>query len=135
MIQAAANAGARRRHEHDGHVEMPGPGPALIAGHLQQIDGVEAVVAELNLADRPAAGVGDAHGHADDAAFIERRIPGGLEPLRGREDAAQRRADVLAEDVGHAQVGFAIVQRQTNRLNESGHPMEFLCMFPSNSIV
>ena len=100
---------------------MPGAGPALIAGHLEQVDGVEAVVAELDLADGPAAGVGDAHGRADDAALVERRVPGGLQPLRGGEDAAQRRADVLAEDVGHAEVLLAVVQRQADGLDQRGH--------------
>ena len=112
MIQAAADAGAGRRHHDDRHVEVAGAGPALVAGDLEQVDGVEAVVAELDLADRPAAGVGDAHGRADDAALVERRVPGGLEPLRGGEDAAQRRADVLAEDVGDAEVLLAVVQGQ-----------------------
>ena len=35
-----------------------------------------------------------------------------LQPLRGGEDAAQRRADVFAEDVGDAEVLFAVVKRQ-----------------------
>ena len=78
VIQAAANAGAARRHHDHRQVVIAGAGPALVAGHFEQIDGVEAVIAELNFGDRPAAGVGDAHGAADDAAFVERRVPGGL---------------------------------------------------------
>src|SRR5437762_2101165 len=104
MVQAAADAGAARRHEDDRHVELTVARPALVAGHLQQVDGVEAVVAELNLGHRPAARVGDTHGGADDAALVERGVPGGLEALRGGEDAAQRRADILTENVGYAEV-------------------------------
>ena len=121
MVEAAADAGAARRHHHHRQVVVAGAGPALVAGHLEQVDGVEAVVAELDLGDGPAAGVGDAHGRADDAALVERRVPGGLEPLRGGEDAAQRRADVLAEDVGDAEVLLAVVQRQANGLDQRGH--------------
>ena len=103
------------------HVVVAGAGPALVAGDLEQVDGVEAVVAELDLADGPAAGVGDAHRRADDAALVERRVPGGLEPLRGGEDAAQRRADVLAEDVGDAEVRLAVVQGHADGLNHGRH--------------
>ncbi len=78
MIKAAANAGAGRRHEYHGQIEFAGAGPALVAGNFEEIDRVESVIAELDLADRPAAGVGDAHGRADDAAFVERRVPRGF---------------------------------------------------------
>src|SRR5207244_3873909 len=84
-------------------------------------DHVEPVVAELDLADRPAAGVGDAHGRADDAAFVEWGVPGGAEALGGGEDAAERRADVLAEHVGDAEVVFAVVQGEADGLDEGGH--------------
>src|SRR5207245_4599729 len=104
VVEAAADAGAGRRHDDHRQLELPRPGPALVAGHLEQVDGVEAVVAELDLGDGPAAGVGDAHGAADNAALVQGRVPGGLQSLRGGEDAAQRRADVLAEDVGDAEV-------------------------------
>ena len=60
------------------HVEVAAAGPALVAGDLEHVDDVEGVVAELDLADRPAAGVGDAHRGADDAALVERRVPRGL---------------------------------------------------------
>ena len=112
---------AGRRHHDDRHVVVAGAGPALIAGDFEQIDGVEAVIAELDFADRPAAGVGDAHRRADDAALVERRVPGGAQPLRGGEDAAERRPDVFAEDVGDAEMRFAVVQSQANGLNERGH--------------
>ena len=121
MIEAAANAGAGRRHDHDRHVEVARARPALVTRDLEQIDGVEAVIAELNLGDRPASRVGDAHGGADDAALIERRVPRRVQPLRRREHAAQRWADVFAEDVGHAEVRFTVVQRHASGLNEGGH--------------
>src|SRR5262249_32979511 len=121
MIQAAADAGAGRRHDDNRHVVVAVAGPALVAGDLEQVDGVEAVVAELDFGNRPAAGIGDAHGGTDDAAFIERRVPRGAQPLRGGEDAAQRRADILAEDVGDAEVLLTVVQCHANSLNESGH--------------
>ena len=76
MIQAAANPRPRGRHEDNGHVVVARPGPALIAGNLEKIDGVEAVIAKLQLTHRPTAGVGNAHRGADDAAFIQRRVPG-----------------------------------------------------------
>ncbi len=44
-----------------------------------------------------------------------------LQALRGGEDAAQRRADVFAEDIGHAEMRLAVVQRQTDGLNQGGH--------------
>ena len=121
MVEAAADAGAARRHHHHRQFVLAGPGPALVAGDFEEVDGVEAVVAELDLGHGPAAGVGDAHGRADDAALVERRVPGGLEALRGGEDAAQRRADVLAEDVGDAEVLLAVVEGEANGLYERGH--------------
>ena len=72
MVQTAADAGAARRHHHDGHLELAGAGPALIAGYFQEVNGVKSVVAELNFGHGPAAGVSDAHGRADDAALVER---------------------------------------------------------------
>ena len=51
-----------------------------------------------------------------------------LQPLRGGEDAAQRRADVLAEDVGDAQMLFAVVQCQANGLNQCGHANPRQCL-------
>ena len=42
-------------------------------------------------------------------------------PWRAGEDAAQRRADVLAEDVGDPEVLFAVVQREADRLCHRGH--------------
>jgi len=109
------------RHDHHRQLETAGPGPALVAGHFEEVNCVETVVAELDLGHGPAAGVGDAHGAADDAALVERRIPGGLQPLRGGEDAAQRRADVLAEDVGDAEVFLAVVQGEADGLYQGGH--------------
>ena len=100
---------------------MAGAGPALVAGHLEQVDGVEAVVAELNFANRPAAGVRDPHGGADDPAFVQRRIPGGPESLCGGENSAQRRTDIFAEDIGHAQMLLTIVKSHANSLDERRH--------------
>ena len=121
MVEAAADAGAARRHHHHRQLVLARAGPALVAGHFEEVDGVESVVAELDLGDGPAAGVGDAHRRADDAALVERRVPGRLESLRGGEDAAQRRADVLAEHVGDAEVFLAVVQGEADGLNERGH--------------
>src|SRR5262249_15964706 len=88
---------------------------------LQQVDGVEAIVAELNLGDGPAARVGNAHRHADDPALIEGRVPGGLEALCGGKDASQWWPDILAEDVGDAEARLTVVKCQTNSLYERGH--------------
>ena len=121
MVEAAADAGAVGRHDDDGHVVAAGGGPALVAGQLQHVERIEGVVAELDFADGPAAGVGDAHRGAEDAAFVERGIPGGLEPLRGGEDAAERRADVLAEHIGDAEMRLAVMQRHADGLDECGH--------------
>src|SRR5207249_4449409 len=118
---AAADAAAGRHHHHDRHVVVAGPGPALVAGDLHDVDDVEGVVAELDLAHGPAAGVGDAHGGAEDAALVERGVPGGAQALGGGEDAAERRADVLAEDVGDAEVFLAVVEGQADGLDECGH--------------
>ena len=44
-----------------------------------------------------------------------------LQALRGGEDAAQRRADVLAEDVGDAEVLLAVVQGHADGLDHRRH--------------
>ena len=44
-----------------------------------------------------------------------------LQALRGGEHAAERRADVLAEDVGDAEVLLAVVQGQADGLNQRRH--------------
>src|SRR5262249_35543247 len=75
VVEAAAAAGARRHHDDHRQVEVAGAGPALVAGDFQEVDRVEAVVAELDFGHGTAAGIGDAHRHADDAALIERRVP------------------------------------------------------------
>src|SRR5205807_143506 len=71
--------------------------------------------------DGPAARIGDAHRHADNAAFVERRVPRRLESLRGGENTTQRRPDVFPEDVGDAEVRLAVMESQTNSLNECCH--------------
>src|SRR5205085_6489912 len=121
VVDAAADARAGRGHEHDGHVVPAAGGPPLVAGELEQVHDVEGVVAELDLADGPAAGVGDAQGGAEDAALVEWGVPGGAEALRGGEHAAERRPDVLAQHVGDAEVLLAVVQRHAASLNERGH--------------
>ena len=123
VIEAAADAASGRGHHDHRQGEVARAGPALVAGDLEQVDGVEAVVAELDLGDGASAGVGDAHGHADDAAFIEGAVPGGAQPLSGGEDAAERRADVLAEDVGDSEMFLAVVQRHSNGLNQRRHEL------------
>ena len=47
------------------HVEAAGPRPALIARDFEQVDDVERIVGELDLKDRPTAGVRDSHRRAD----------------------------------------------------------------------
>src|SRR5258708_1221539 len=96
-------------------------GPALIAGNFEQVEGVEAVIAELDFGDRPAAGVGDTHGRADDAALIKRRVPRRFQSLRGSEYTAERGSDVFTKDVRHTQMRFTVVQGQADGLNESCH--------------
>ena len=56
-----------------------------------------------------------------DPALVERRVPRGLQSLRRREDATERRAHVFAEDVGHAETLFAHVERHANCLHHRGH--------------
>ena len=121
MVETTADARPARRHEDEGHVPFAGAGPALIAGHLEQIDHVEAVIAELDFADRPAAGVSDPHGGADDAPFIKRRVPRSFEPLRRRENAAERWTDVFAKDIGDAQMRLAVMKRQADCLYDCCH--------------
>ncbi len=101
--------------------KWPAAGPALVAGDFEQVDGVEAVVAELDFANRPAARVGDPHGRADDATFVQRRIPGRLQALRGGEHAPERRPDIFAEDIRHAQMRFAVMKRHADGLDERCH--------------
>ncbi len=121
MVEAAADAGTARRHHHHRQIVLAGARPALVAGHFEEVDGIESVVAELDLGHGPAAGVGDAHRRADDAALVERRVPRSFQTLRGGEDAAQRRADILAEHVGDAEVFLAVVEGEANGLNQRGH--------------
>src|SRR5262245_32595662 len=104
---------------------MPRAGPALIAGNLQEVDGVEAVIAELDLADRPSSRIGDSHGGADNAALIEWRVPRRLEPLRGSEDSSQGRTDILAEDIRHPQMRLPVMKRHPNGLHKRGHSGEW----------
>src|ERR1019366_7722 len=121
MVKTTAYAGAARRHHHHRQFILAGPGPALIAGYFKEVNYVEAVIAELDFGDRPAAGIGDAHGRADDSALVQRRIPGGFQTLRRGENAAQRWADVLSENVGDAEVFLAVVESEANGLHEGGH--------------
>jgi len=44
-----------------------------------------------------------------------------FQALRRGEDAAQRRADVFAEHVGDAEMLLAVVEGETDGLNECGH--------------
>ena len=111
MVETAADPRTARSHDHDPHVIIAGAGPALVAGHLEQVDGIEAVIAELNLGHRAAAGIGDAHRGADDAAFVQRRVPGRLESLRRREHPSERRAYIFAEDIRNAEMCLTVVQR------------------------
>ncbi len=83
----------------------------------------EPVIAELDFANRLAAGISNAHRGGNDAAFVERRIPGGAQALSGGENAAQRRADIFAEDVGDAEVLFAVVQGHANGLDHRCHQL------------
>src|SRR5262245_15441682 len=99
MIETSPNSGAAGHHDHDGHVEVPGPGPSLISCDFKEVDRVEGIITELNLGYRTASRIGDAHGRADDTPLVERRVPGGFQALGGCEDAAQRRPDIFAEDV------------------------------------
>ena len=45
-----------------------------------------------------------------------------LSPCVAVKTPPERRPDVLAENVGDAQMRFAVVQRQTHRLHKSRHP-------------
>src|SRR5262249_60279653 len=92
-----------------------------VPGSLGRAGGVEAELEDLNSPPRPTAGVRDPHRHADDAALVERRVPGGLEPLRRGEDTPERRPDILAEDIGDAEVLLAIMKGHANGLDEGGH--------------
>ena len=121
VIDGAANTRTGGSHHDDRHVESAGAGPTLIACDLQKVDDVEGVVGELDFEDRFAAAVGDSHRRADQSALVERGIPRGSQTLRGGEDAAERRADVFAEDVGYAEIRLAVVEGQPNCLNESRH--------------
>ena len=49
-----------------------------------------------------------------------------LQTLRGGEDAAERRPDIFAEDIGDAEMFFAVVEGQANGLNEGGHEIAAL---------
>src|SRR5262249_51570486 len=53
--------------------------------------------------------------------LVERRVPGALEPLRGGERAAQRRAHILAEDVGDAVPLLRHVQGHADGLDPVAH--------------
>jgi hypothetical protein len=75
----------------------------------------------LNFRDRFLARECEADGGADNAALVERRVPGRLETLRAGEDAAERWPDVFAEDVGDAEAGFADVERHADRLDHRRH--------------
>ena len=121
MIQAAPDSRPTGRHDHDGHVKLAVARPALITGNFEYIQSVEGVIAELDLRHRPAAGIGNPQGRSQDAAFIQGRVPGRFQALRGREDASEGRTDVLSEDIGDAQVLLGIVQSHSNRLNQCRH--------------
>ena len=121
MIDAAADAGARGNHHHDGHLKRPGAGPADVPGKLEQIDDVEGVIAKLNFEHRLGARQGESHRRPDNSPFVQGGVPGGFQSLGGGEDAAKRRPDILAEDVGHAQVGFAVVEGHPHGLDQRRH--------------
>ena len=78
------DAGTARRHDDDRHVVVARAGPALVSRDLEEIDGVESVVAELYFCDRASACVRNSHGGPDDSPFVERRIPGRPATLESR---------------------------------------------------
>ncbi len=126
MVHAAANAGADGGHDHHGQVPVTVRRPRRVAGQLEQVDGVVDVVAELNFGDGALPRHGEAHGHADDAALVERRVPRGFETLRAGEHASQGGAGVFTENVGHPEVLFGVVQRHANGLSHVGHNVSLL---------
>src|SRR5207248_8139582 len=121
VVDAAADA--RPDGRHDGDRAVPGSvrGPVLHARKLEQIDGIERVVAELDLRDVAAAGEPEADAGAYHPTLVERRVPRRLQALRRSEGAAERRADVLAEDVGDAMALLADVQGHPDRLHHVAH--------------
>ncbi len=121
VVDAAVDAGAHRRHEHEGDVVGAVRRPVGVARDLEEVDGVERVVTELDLGDRLLASECEPDAHPDDPPLVQGRVPRRLQPLSGREDAAEGRADVLAEDVGDAEVCLTHVKRHAHGLNDGGH--------------
>src|SRR5690606_32092191 len=85
------------RHHHHRQMPVAVGRPAGVARQLEQVDGVEDVVGELDLRHRALARHGEAHRRGDDPALVEGRVPGGLQALGAGEDAAQRRAYFLSQ--------------------------------------
>ena len=121
VIEAAANPRPGGVITTIGMSKPPPRGPALIAGDLEHVHHVEGVIGELDLANRPPAGVGDPHRGADDAALVERRVPGRPESLRDGEHSTQRRPDILAKDVRDAEVLLAVMQCHAHGLGHRRH--------------
>src|SRR5690554_2376139 len=96
-------------------------GPALIARDFEEVNGIEAIIAKLNLRHGPTAGIGNPHRGADDAPFIQRRIPGRFQSLGGGKDTPKRWTDILPEDIGNAEMFFPVMKGHANRLNQSCH--------------
>jgi hypothetical protein len=121
MIDASANAAANGRHQHERTIEIPGGRPAHSPCKLHQIDDIERIVAKLNLCDRALSGERKSNRGAHDSSFVEGRIPCGPQALRLREDATERRSDVLAEDIGDAEPRLAHVKGEPYGLNDGSH--------------
>ena len=121
VVDAAVDAGADGRHQHHRQVPIAVARPEHRARELEKVDRVEDVVAELNLGDRLLPREREADRGADDPALVERRVPRRLQALCLREHAAERRADVLAENVGHAEALFTHVERHADRLDHRRH--------------
>src|SRR6266849_556901 len=121
VVDRSANPRADRRLEHHRQLPVAVGRPVDAAGELEQVDRIEDVVAELDFGDRSLSREGETDRGADDAALVERTVPGGLEPLGGGEHAAQRWADVLPEDVLHPEVFLGEVERHSNGLGHARH--------------